>query len=299
MISSYVLALVPHGKLAIVPENNQKVAIDIQNQEQPVKQARPLGYTSTSYTLLKTYDRPQPHYYTQGLTFAGPNILLESAGLYGESAIHLLSLDDLSTQNQVKMEPKYFAEGTDFVLNEQGQKEIYQLTWRERDVIVYDADTFARKSILQLPSQIREGWGLARKYDDENGQKVQNLYITDGSARVYVCEPNTLLVKRTLDVKDGNGSPVALLNELEFVKGKLWANIYTRNTIAVIDIDSGNVEKFMDFTNLVETAKKNFVADRWNTGYCLNGIAYHPDTERLIVTGKKWPHLYEIQVDDD
>jgi len=279
--------------MALAPEHTQKVAIDLQTNQ------KPLGYTSNSYTVLKTYDRPTPHYYTQGLTFAGPNVLLESAGLYGESAIHLLNLDDLSVRNQHKLDSKYFGEGTDYVLNEQGEREIYQLTWLERDVMVYNADTLERKTMLQLPSPIREGWGLARRYDDENGHKVQNLYITDGSANVYVCEPKTLAVKRTINVKDGNGKPVNMLNELEFVKGKLWANIYTTNNIAVIDVNSGNVDKFMDFTSLVETAKGKFVADRWNRGYCLNGIAYNPESDRLILTGKKWSQLYEIQVQDD
>jgi len=104
-------------------------------------------------------------------------------------------------------------------------------------------------------------------------------------------------VKRIISVKDGQGRAVRNLNELEIVKGKLWANVYLSKNIAVIDTNTGNVEFFIDFTNLVNTAVSLFWG-AWDRGYCLNGIAYNPTSDRLIVTGKKWTQLYEIQFNE-
>ena len=145
--------------------------------------------------------------------------------------------------------------------------------------IIYNGNTLEKQATIKIPSDIKEGWGLARRNDLENNEIVQNLYITDGSATVFVTNPKDLSIKRKIEVKDGNGQPVWSLNELEFVKDKLWANIYLTTKIAVIDINTGNVEKFIDLADILQDAVNNF-SGYWNREYCLNGIAYHPDSDR-------------------
>jgi len=293
--SSYAIA---HNKARINLnlDSNKKFALKIDPViagQAPLEPKSLDEMDSGEYTVIKAYDRTTPYYYTQGLTFAGNNILLESAGLYGESGMHYLNLDDMSVNNHYQLEGKYFGEGADFILNQAGEKEIYQLTWRERDVMIYDPTDLSRKRMLRLPAEIKEGWGLTKQLIDTNGQKSQNILITDGSANVYVCDPQSLAVKRTILVTDSDGNKIRNLNELEMVQGKLWANIYLSNNIAVIDLDTGKTDKIIDFTGLVDTARTNFW-EPWTREYCLNGIAYNPDTDRLIVTGKKWTKLFEI-----
>jgi len=163
--------------------------------------------------------------------------------------------------------------------------------------MVFDPENMTRKRMMQLPSQIKEGWGITKSLVQENGKLVQNVYVTDGSANVFVCDPATLAVKKTLLITDDDGNKVRNLNELELVQGKLWANVYLTNNIAVINLDSGKVEKFLDFTSLVDTAKDSFWQP-WEREYCLNGIAYNPDSNRLVLTGKKWTQLFEIRMNE-
>jgi len=299
-VSTFLVAHAHSMQHNLAPANIRtadKAAIDIKTTQQPLEPLKPLGYTTNQYTVVKTYNRSQPYYYTQGLAFAGDNVLLESAGLYGESSIQHLNLDNMTITDQHKLENKYFGEGADFVTDDNGEIEVYQLTWQERIVFVFNGTTLEPKRELQLPAEIAEGWGLTRRFELENDEPVQNLYITDGSDRIFVCEPKNLTVKRIIYVKDGQGRAVRNLNELEIVKGKLWANVYLSRNIAVIDTNSGNVEFFIDFNNLVNTAVSLFWGP-WDRGYCLNGIAYNPKSDRLIVTGKKWTQLYEIQFNE-
>jgi len=296
VFSSYAF---PHHKdpINLRTDDTQQMMFDVNSGQVPL-QAKALDKVSTeAYTVLKVYDRKAPYYYTQGLTFASENILLESAGLYGESGMHYLNLADMTTNSHYQLEGKYFGEGADYILNEAGEKEIYQLTWRERDVMVFDPENMTRKRMMQLPSQIKEGWGITKSLVQENGKLVQNVYVTDGSANVFVCDPATLAVKKTLLITDDDGNKVRNLNELELVQGKLWANVYLTNNIAVINLDSGKVEKFLDFTSLVDTAKDSFWQP-WEREYCLNGIAYNPDSNRLVLTGKKWTQLFEIRMNE-
>jgi glutamine cyclotransferase len=326
--SSYALAHSQRGKFNFYREHNDKIALQIDpiavgqmplepgpvpvgtnttdnttNSTTNDTAAPPANNTNTTnttsatgpYTVVNTYDRQAPFYYTQGLTFASDNVLLESYGLYGESGIHLLNLDDMSIEQPYRLENNYFAEGSDYILNEAGEKEVYQLTWRERDVMVYNATSLERIRMLRLPEQIKEGWGLTKRFVEVNGVQTQEVLITDGSANVYTCDPETLAVRKTFTIKDDDGNRVKKLNELEIVQGKLWANIYMTNKIAVIDLDTGKFDHYLDFTDLVDTARNNFWQS-WTPDYCLNGIAYNPDSNRLILTGKKWTKLFEIQM---
>jgi glutamine cyclotransferase len=250
------------------------------------------------YTVLKTYERQKPYYYTQGLTFASDNVLLESAGLYKESGMHFIDLNDMSLKNSYSLEGKYFGEGADYILDEFGEKQIYQLTWRERDVMIYDPVTLQRTGMLSLPAEISEGWGITKQFVEVDGVVQQQVLITDGSAKVYICDPKTLAVKNTLRITGPDNRPVKHLNELEMVNGKLWANVYLTNYIAIINLQTSKAEKMLDLTGLVDIASTNFWQQPWVPEYCLNGIAYNQTSDRLIVTGKKWTKLFEIRLNN-
>jgi len=163
--------------------------------------------------------------------------------------------------------------------------------------MIYDPVTLQRTGLLKLPNQISEGWGITKQFVEVDGETQQQVLITDGSANVYVCDPKTLAVKNTIKITDSNNKPVRNLNELEMVKGKLWANVYLSNTIAIINLQTGKAERMLDFTGLVDVASNNFWQP-WTREYCLNGIAYNQTSDRLIVTGKKWTKLFEIRLNE-
>ena len=135
------------------------------------------------------------------------------------------------------------------------------------------------KRTIKLPKTIREGWGLTSHIDVEYGISVQNLYVSDGTSRIYVCDPENLQVKRFIVVKDEKNKLLAGLNELEFIKGFLWANIFLDDRVAIINPNTGKVEKFLDFKLLMDRIKKIY-GNSYDNNYCLNGIAYDEDNDR-------------------
>jgi len=162
--------------------------------------------------------------YSEGLAFYDNETLLESSGGRGKSTLHLLTLSDMSIKQEQKLAAKYFGEGADIVVVDNSTTEIFQLTYRERAILVYDVNTLLMKRTMDLPIQIKEGWGLTKRWETVNETKVQYIYITDGSSNIFVCDPKTMEIKKTLQVKDKENNDMDNLNELEFVKDKLWAN---------------------------------------------------------------------------
>ena len=171
------------------------------------------------------------------------------------------------------LDPQYFGEGI-AILNDR----IYQLTWQEQTGFVYDRATFEELQTFTYP---HEGWGITH-----DGTR---LIVSDGTATIRFWDPATLQETGRITVRDNQG-PVNRLNELEFVNGELWANIWLTDLIARIDPATGDVLGYIDLTGLLDTSTLTQPAD------VLNGIAYDAATGRLFVTGKLWPALYEIRI---
>jgi glutamine cyclotransferase len=166
---------------------------------------------------------------------------------------------------------KYFAEGTCLLNNK-----IYQLTWQEYRCFIYDVNTF--KQIGSLPYDT-EGWGLTT-----NGTQ---LIMSDGTSTIYFRDPNSFAEIRRITVRNGK-QEIGYLNELEYINGEIWANIYTEEIIVRINPDNGNVTGIIDLRNLLPASLRTPQTD------VLNGIAYDAQNNRIFVTGKNWPRLYEI-----
>ena len=231
-----------------------------------------------NYKVINTF----PHdtsAYTQGLTYVDGK-LLESTGSYGKSELKYVELNTGKTIQRSKLEPKYFGEGSVKV----GDK-IIVLTWQENVGLVYDASTLNLLSTFPYQSS-REGWGLT--FD---GKK---LLRSDGSNKIWTMNASTYEVESYIEVYDNLGE-VQRLNELEYINGKIYANVYLTNNIVIINPVSGVVEAKIDLAAL--EPKGFFKDDDERQNNVLNGIAWDSKTNRLFVTGKKWPKLYEIKID--
>jgi len=225
-----------------------------------------------SYTVVATYPHDTSSF-TQGLEFYNGQ-LLESTGMEGQSKLMQVDLKTGKANKQINLEPPLFGEGIT-VLNDT----LYQLTWQNRKVLVYTAKDF--KKIKELPINT-EGWGITN-----NGNE---LIVTDGSSNLYFYEPSTFRLLRTQGVTE-DGSPAVNLNELEYINGFIYANQWQYPYILKIEPNSGHVVGKIDLTPLAQRAKAANPKEQF-----LNGIAYNPENQKLYVTGKYWPELYEISL---
>jgi len=224
-----------------------------------------------SYELLATH----PHdsaCYTQGLVI-DEGVFYESCGLYGKSSLRKVNPADGSVLAEVALDPKYFAEGLVLL-----DGKLYQLTWQENTGFIYDADTLEHLSSFHYQTQ---GWGLTT-----DGSA---LILSDGTNTLYWLDPGTMQVVRQVRVSY-QGQPVEYLNELEFIKGTIFANIYLTDTIAAIDPQDGNVLSLIALSGL--RPEQNLSVH----GEVLNGIAYDSLNDRLFLTGKNWANLYEVRL---
>lgn len=209
--------------------------------------------------------------FTQGLLFLDGK-LYESTGLRGQSSIRKLNAETGEIEAQTAMNPDFFGEGLAYF-----KDRFYQLTYQAGVCVVYSRELEPQRELFYGT----EGWGLT--VDPE-----QNLFVfTDGSDQLRFLNPENLTTTKKLTVTDGNGEPVSRLNELEWVNGEIWANIWTSDSIARIDPETGKV---LGWIHLRELVKKHQV------GYeeVLNGIAYDPESDKLWITGKLWPKIYRF-----
>lgn len=214
--------------------------------------------------------------YTEGLSFVDGK-LLESTGEKGASKLRYVDLKTGKTLQQTTLSPQFFGEGSLKVGNK-----IIMLTWQEGQGFVFDAHTL--KQLGSFPyQQSREGWGLT--FDGKN------ILRSDGTNKIWQMDANDYRELGFIEVFSGE-KPLAQLNELEYVNGKLLANVYQTDSIALINPKNGVVEAFIDLSHLslTHTFKTDF--DLQNN--VLNGIAWDKKGERLFVTGKKWPKLYQV-----
>lgn len=232
-----------------------------------------------AFKLIKSY----PHdagAYVQGLEYHN-GYLYESTGQRGQSSLRKVEVETGKVVKKIDVPEQYFAEG----LTKVGNK-LIQLTYQESVGFVYDFNSFKKVSEFSYPSN-REGWGLC--FDGEK------LYNSDGSSTIYILDKNTYQTIGSIEVYDHRGQ-VNLLNELEYIDGKIYANIYDltgpyANKIVVINPNTGAVESTINLIGLHPLQDKSM-----DTDYILNGIAYNKNTKRLYVTGKYWPKLFEIEI---
>lgn len=223
--------------------------------------------------IVATYPH-DPDAFTQGL-FIHEGQLYESTGQVGQSSLRIVDLESGEVARAVPVEPPYFGEGSVRVGDE-----IFMLTWVSQTGFVFDAQTLERIDTVSYPG---EGWGLTW-----NGT---HLVMSDGSAQLRLIDPADFSLAGTIDVTL-NGRPVRRLNELEWIDGEIWANVWETRTIVRIDPQSGAVTGLVDLTPLIPeglAGGRDAVA---------NGIAWNPQTGQIYVTGKLWPVLYEIRLPD-
>lgn len=224
------------------------------------------------YTVQASYPH-DPRAFTQGLLWRN-GFVYESTGLQGRSSVRKVTLETGVPEQERMVDSRYFGEGmVDW------KDRLITLTWQSGIGFVYDLETFEQIGDFSYPG---EGWGLTR--DDHR------IIMSDGTATLRFLDPETLQETGRVQVTD-EGRPVDRLNELEFVKGEVFANIWQSDSIARIDPKSGKVTGWIDLTGLLSAA------DRGGRDVdVLNGIAYDAATDRLFVTGKLWPRLFEIRL---
>ena len=220
--------------------------------------------------IVATYPH-DPAAFTQGLLIHDGQ-LYESTGQYGHSSVRRVELQSGRVEQSVPLSFSHFGEGMTIL----GDR-VYQLTWKSQTALVYDVDTF---ELLETRSYAGEGWGLT-----DDGEM---LILSDGSATLRFYEPSSFELQRTLEVRD-EGQRVTRLNELEFIDGEIWANIWYDDRLVRISPSTGEVLAWVDLSHLRPRRQRS--ADD-----VLNGIAYDSDAGRLFVTGKNWPQLFEISL---
>lgn len=210
--------------------------------------------------------------FTQGLGYHD-GTLYEGTGIRGESDIRQVKLESGNVIRKREISDQYFGEGITL-----WNDRLVQLTWQSNVGFVYERATFDRVDDFSYPT---EGWGLT--HDGER------LIMSDGTSSLYFHDPDTFERQGSVEVQDDD-EPIDQLNELEFIEGKVYANVWQADRIAIIDPTDGRVTAWIDLTGLLPEK------DRTPSTDVLNGIAYDAENDRLFVTGKRWPKLFEIDV---
>jgi glutamine cyclotransferase len=222
-----------------------------------------------TYTIVNTYPHDRSAF-TEGLEFEN-GFLYESTGLNGQSSLRRVDLESGKVLQSVDLSAEYFGEGITLYANR-----IIQLTWKSHVGFVYDQASFKSLTTFNYPT---EGWGLTHD--------SHRLIMSDGTATLHFLDPETFKETGRVEVKD-NGQPVVNLNELEYVHGEIFANVWQTDRIVRIAPETGQATGWIDLTGLLTAEDRRQPVD------VLNGIAYDAQHDRLFVTGKFWPKLFEI-----
>lgn len=232
-----------------------------------------IAQTTPEYTYRVVHVYPHdPTAFTQGLEYRD-GFLYEGTGIEGSSMLRKLDLESGKVLQAVALEEQYFGEGITMV-NDQ----IVQLTWQSHRGFVYDRASFKMLRMFEYPG---EGWGLTHD--------AKQIFMSDGTSEIRCWDPVTLRETRRITVHDGERQ-IPLLNELDFVRGEIYSNIWQTDRIARISPADGKVLGWIDLTGLLREEERRHGAN------VLNGIAYDAAGDRLFVTGKLWPKLFEIRV---
>lgn len=230
-----------------------------------------LALAADGYRVLHAYPH-DPQAFTQGLVYLDRH-LYESTGLNGQSTLREDDLETGQVLKEVNVPSRYFAEG----LTNWGST-LIQLTWKAHIAFVYDRASFRLLKTVHYPW---EGWGLT--------QDGRHLIMSDGTDTIHFLNPETFKQVRSIRVAD-HGEPVKNLNELEYIHGQIYANVWMTNRIARISPETGKVLAWIDLSGILPSIEVR------SDGAVLNGIAYDAAHDRLFVTGKLWPRLFQIQV---
>ncbi len=223
------------------------------------------------YEIVNTFPH-DPLAFTQGLIFQDGS-LLESTGQNGKSSLRRVELKTGKVLQKADVPGLYFAEGMTLF-----NGKIYQLTWQNHKGFIYDPTTFEKQGEFRYDG---EGWGLTHD--------AESLILSDGTYQIRFLDPQTFEVKKTISVY-GHGKPLEEINELEYVKGEIYANIWHEDRIARIDPQTGKIVGWIDLAGLLPAGEVT------SEEAVLNGIAYDETGDRLFVTGKLWPKLFEIRL---
>jgi glutaminyl-peptide cyclotransferase len=232
------------------------------------------GVPTFGYAIVRTYPH-DPEAFTQGLQFLD-GVLYEGTGLNGRSSIRKVQLETGEVLQKRDVPSEHFGEGITVFKND-----LIELTWQSHVALVYDKTTFAPKKVFKYPG---EGWGLT--------SDGTNLIMSDGTNELRVLDPLTFTEKRRIKVT-AEGAPLRQLNEIEFMKGEILANVWLTDSVARIAPDTGKVTGMIDLRGLLSVPERAKVDAQGGT---LNGIAYDAQRDRIFVTGKLWPKLFEIRL---
>ena len=230
--------------------------------------------TIYTYEIINTFPHDNTSY-TQGLEFHNGE-LYESTGQRGKSKLRKVNFETGEVLKNINIDQVYFGEGLT-ILNDK----IYQLTWQAKRGFVYDVNTFEKLSTFNYGKSI-EGWGIC------NDGKT--LYKSDGTEKIWLLNPENLTEQSHIEIYTEKGK-IPSLNELEWVDGKIFANIYQKNGVVIVNPKTGGVEGVINFKPLSKLVSVN---DELNE--VLNGIAYHPERKTIFVTGKNWDKLFEVKI---
>ena len=226
-----------------------------------------------SYKIINEYPHDMTSY-TQGLEFYNGE-LYESTGQRGESKLRKVDYKTGKVLKNLDLSKEYFGEGLTILNNN-----LYLLTWQKGTGFVYDVNTLEKKTSFKY-GKSKEGWGIC---NDGN-----NLYKSDGTEKIWILDPVTLEEKNYIQTCTNKGKVVGI-NELEWIDGKIYANRYQKNGVAIINPVNGAIEGVIDFSPLKEKVKQHSGLD------VLNGIACNPETKTLFITGKRWDKLFEVEI---
>ena len=226
------------------------------------------------YTIVNTFPHDTTSY-TEGLEFY-KDTLYESGGQYNQSKLYKCDYKTGKVFKTIAVDGKYFAEGIT-ILNDK----LYQLTWKEKTGFIYNPATLKVEKTFTFDKEI-EGWGMTND--------GTNLYQSDGTEKIWKMNPDTQKMTGYINVYT-NSSKIKSVNELEWINGKIYCNIYTKDALAIVNPENGAVEGILDLSKLKKLATNK-------TAEVLNGIAYNPKTKTIFVTGKWWNKMFEISVSE-
>lgn len=230
-----------------------------------------IGARRLDYEVVNSYPH-DPAAFLQGLLWYRGGFY-ESTGLYGQSTLRRVEFPSGKILKSISLPAELFGEGLALVGNR-----LVQLTWTTKRGFVYDRDSFALLREFQYDS---EGWGIT--YDGKY------LIMSDGSSKLTYLDPNSFAVVRALSVTM-DGHPIGRLNELEFIEGEIWSNVWQTNLVLRIDPGTGKVASFLNLSGILPASMRTGAED------VLNGIAYDAEQKRIFVSGKLWPRIFEIHV---
>lgn len=257
--------------LTLPPEGTDEV-VDCVPTDLHTEMSQPQGFSDQmTYEVINEYPH-DPQAFTQGLIFLD-GVFFESTGLYGESSLRKVDVQTGQVLQQIDLPSQYFGEGLTA-----WEGVLIQLTWQENTGFVYQLEKFSLLKEFSYPTQ---GWGLT--HDGER------LIMSDGSDTLFFLDGETFEVVDQVVVTD-QGQEISRINELEYVQGEIFANIWLTDTIIRIDPFNGEVLGRIDLSGILPDVERTSETD------VLNGIAYDPETDRLFITGKFWPKVYEINL---